>query len=96
MSNWVAEEHREWHYENGPSGAYGVSCPWDACGYGWEWDAEQEYQHEQDLKEWAELAPALREGETPAPLTGYFFTAAPAPTPDPWLDPNAPEFDPPF
>jgi hypothetical protein len=66
--NATAAEHADWHYANGPSGPYGVPCPWDACGYAWADDAEQEAQYEQELAEYTAAAPALREGESPAPI----------------------------
>lgn len=66
--NATAAEHRAWHHWEGvPTGPYGGTCPWDACGHAWAEDAEQEWQQEQAEAEWAAVAPALREGETPAP-----------------------------
>lgn len=87
MSNWVAHEHQEWHYENGPSGPYGVACPWDACGWAFADDAEQEYRAAQaectdaDPEDYAELDALLRDEAAEG-------------APDPWLEPLA--FTPPF
>lgn len=86
----VAAEHAEWHYLNGPSGPYGVSCPWDACGYAFEWDYEAEEAAREERALWASLAPELREGEEPAPLDRYGYKPDRMDAPLPW------DYDPPF
>lgn len=82
----MGDAHREWHRNAGvPMGQPG--CPQDACDgdyYDWE--------YEEAKVEWAALAPALREGEVPAPLVAFAaYGAEPVPAPDPWAG-----YDPPF
>lgn len=56
--------HAEWHINAGvPSGYYGGSCPWDACGHGFADDYYAELQAQEELEAWLPVAPALREGE---------------------------------
>lgn len=81
--SYVAEEHAAWHhYEGVPSGPTGGTCPWDACGWLAADLAELEEACEAEAAEWAALAPALREGEEPAPLTRYGYK------PDDWDAPS--------
>lgn len=94
MSHYIADEHRDWHTENGPSGPYGVSCPWDACGYAFADDAEAAALAAEEAEQDGRHAPALRPGEEPAPLVRYGMRpdgmdapdvfGAPWTTSDPW------------
>jgi hypothetical protein len=101
---WVAEEHGMWHAENGPSGPYGVPCPWDACGWAAAEDAWREEEYRLQEEEWAAAAPALRDGEEPAPPF-QAFRPDDRDVPAPWdLDPAfsqaawgfPADYDPPF
>jgi hypothetical protein len=61
----MSDAHSEWHRNTGvPMGQPG--CPQDACHPPDDYD---EIEAEQAL--WAEQAPALREGERPAPLANW-------------------------
>lgn len=92
--NYVAAQHYDWHAATGTkSGPYGGGCPWDACGHAWADDAEREVLQQELEAEWAAAAPALREGETPAPLHRDHRPDA-MDAPSPWdIDPS---YDPPF
>lgn len=101
--NAVAAEHRDWHHFNGvPSGPYGGSCPWDACGHAWADDAEQEERQREEEAEYTAAAPALREGESPAPIWMAFRPDerdAPCPWGGPFYDTDDDGFftdEPPF
>jgi hypothetical protein len=82
--SYQAQVHAEWHYNAGvPAGPYGGSCPWDACGYAHDWDYEAELEAERQRLDAEEHAPALREGEEPAPPLSYSYGPA-MPIIDPW------------
>lgn len=77
------DAHSEWHRNAGvPSGDYGGSCPWDACGHGYADDYEAELAAEENARELAAYAPALRAGEQPA-IPYSWVTYGPQPL-DPW------------
>jgi hypothetical protein len=81
--SYMATEHADWHAATGtPSGPMGGSCPWDACGWMHAELAEAERAFAAEQAEWAALAPELREGEEPAPLTRYGYR------PDEWDVPS--------